>query len=155
MLQRLNLKYDGRLSNFAFKINLRRYTSGRSCRSPPPPSVSSRSGRAVQVNRAWSVDCTWSERLKLKYDEVLSSFAFNFYLHPYTAGRRAAEHRREPVTRPGKGTIRTSRRGGGARGGGGGGCFSSGLGGGCCCRRGDGSGVGGGGRAWPIAPFSG
>ena len=43
----------------------------------------------MQVDPSRSrVDRSWSQRLKLKYDELLSNFAFNFNLRRYTQVRR-------------------------------------------------------------------
>ena len=44
--------------------------------------------RVVQVDPIKpTLKATGSERLKLKYDEPLSNFAFNFNLRPYASGK--------------------------------------------------------------------
>jgi len=111
---RLKLHYDNLLSNFAFKSNLRRcgedkddsYTFCDGCHGawclfcvPRPGScmvycdggdysgahADGGPGEAVQVEPMEStLKAPGTKRLKLKYDNLLSSFAFKFNLRRYT-----------------------------------------------------------------------
>ena len=110
---RLKLKYDNVLSGFAFNLNLRRYTLG-SCASTTPttPRLSTsrvptaamatstnlrtcplstgsttrlHRGRAVQVDPMKpTLKAPGSKRFEIKYDQLLSNFAFKFNLRRYT-----------------------------------------------------------------------
>ena len=86
----MKLKHDKLLSNFAFNCNLRPYIL-----APTLPTRSALNahkrlkqingasqitlGGAVQVDQ---VDPAWFQRLKVKYNQLLSNFAFNFHLRP-------------------------------------------------------------------------
>ena len=78
----LNLTYDKPLSNFAFKFNLRRYTvvkpmAGRRHRH--------QHGRPVQLDPIKpNLKPPGTERLKLKCDVLLSTFALKFNLCRYS-----------------------------------------------------------------------
>ena len=82
--KRLKLNYDTLLSSFAVNFNLRRYKEGSF-------AGASGRGRAVQVDPIKpTLKAPGTKRLKLNYDKLLSSFAFNSNLCCYTeAGTRA------------------------------------------------------------------
>jgi len=74
----LNLKDEEVLSSFAFKFNLRRCIKG--------VSWNRILGRAVQVDPIkTTLKAPRTKRLKLKCDEPLSYFAFNFNLRCYSS----------------------------------------------------------------------
>ena len=81
----MKLKHDELLSFFAFNFNLRRSSlvaallaiEVRRCMLTPG---------GLRLDRAWF---QFNQRLKLKHDEVLSSFAFNFNLRRYIEGLAA------------------------------------------------------------------
>jgi hypothetical protein len=125
-LQRLKLKCDEPLSDVAFKFNLRRYTTAstqaeriaawsgpRGSVGVPAGSVGpgkpktrprpySALGRAVQVDsiktRVESAFGVCKQRLKLKYDKLLSSFAFKFNLRHYASASPARDWPTTPTT---------------------------------------------------------
>ena len=96
----LKLKYDKLLSNFGFIFNLRHYTKVAASRSDGKSVDEEESnaklgavkpaksflGRAVLVESMKPVlKVTGTRRLKLKYDKLLSSSAFNFNSRRYSA----------------------------------------------------------------------
>jgi hypothetical protein len=106
----LNLKSDKPLSNVDFEFNLRRYTAGpelvdaarhrvAAVRAEAPaadvPARAGALGRAVQVDPIKpNLKPAGTNRLKLKYDKSLSTFAFEFKLRRYSWMERRA--RRDP-----------------------------------------------------------
>jgi len=97
--QRLALKCDESLSNFAFNFNLRRYT-GVPRRVGPAVHALHHSaalpllrGRAVQVAPIKpTLKAPGTKRLKLNYDKLLSillQFCFQFQLAPLLRGRHS------------------------------------------------------------------
>ena len=111
--ERLKLKSDEPLSNFAFKFNLRRYTLAQRDAQLAQSEAMLAQSNAILLRereaRAWEVgevgQCRltlvsiktivgkrlWFQRLKLQYDEPLSNFAFNFNLRRFSAGGVASE----------------------------------------------------------------
>jgi hypothetical protein len=83
--KRLKVQYDEKLSIFAFKFNLRRYSEGREGRSDRGSQGGL--GRAVQVDPIKPMlTPPGTQRLKLKYDDVLSNFRFKIDLRRYNSG---------------------------------------------------------------------
>ena len=83
--KRLILKYDELLSSFAFNFNLRRHSRVRRChpRSDRLHPVDVH-GKTVQVDPIKpTLTAPITQRFKLKYDKLLSSFAFKFKLRRY------------------------------------------------------------------------
>jgi len=104
--KRLKLKCDEPLSNVAFNFNLRRFilvAAGRARRrrhgavarpagAEPRGAAARRHGRAVQVHPIKAtLKPPGTRRLKLKYYQLPSSFAFKFYLRRFTMAALAAE----------------------------------------------------------------
>jgi len=91
--KRLKLICDDPLSDFAFKFNLRRYNLynfRRRCMNRGSCSGGHSHGRAVQVDSIKpKLKASGNKRLKLKYDELLSNFAFNFNLRRFTTAAAA------------------------------------------------------------------
>jgi hypothetical protein len=97
--KRLKLKYDERLSSFAFNFNLRRYSTGLGGMSDLRREARwmRLMGEAhVELGRVVQVDPIKPKlkppritRLKLKYDVPLSNFAFKFKLHPFSSASSA------------------------------------------------------------------
>ena len=81
----MNLKYDGPLSNFAFNCNLRRYTTEEEKAWPYPTTVGQCRLTPGFCSRPQLAFRNF-QRLKLKYDELLSSFAINCKLRHYSVG---------------------------------------------------------------------
>ena len=100
--KRLKLKYDNLLSSFAFKFSLRRYTQARAeaeVAAAASAEAASRREARLTEQRGEAVHVTpikpkskvhKSKRLKLKHDELLSNFAFEFNLRRYNAARHRA-----------------------------------------------------------------
>jgi hypothetical protein len=86
-VQRLKLNGGQLLSSFAFNFNLRRHTEVRRVRRPHRELVG-RLGRAVQVaSMKPTLKAPGIHFLTLKYDESLSTFAFNFKFRRYSLVR--------------------------------------------------------------------
>jgi len=83
-LQRLKVKHDNLLSSFAFKFNLRPCNMVASCALSGVESATTMVGWCKLTLVESRVDSACFQRLKLKYDTPLSSFAFNFNLRPST-----------------------------------------------------------------------
>jgi hypothetical protein len=105
----LKLKYDEALSNVAVKfqlapLHLGQHEHERAGYSPPWfPGIT-----WVKAAQKWKAICkvgccrlnpvearvgsTWFQRLKLRYDEPLSNFAFNFNLRHYSKGTYLGLH---------------------------------------------------------------
>ena len=91
--QRLKLKYRTVLSSFAFKFNLRRYAVlalvdadpyGLKIISVYMQGSKSMAGRCRLTRNRPMLNAPGRSRLKLRYDEVLSNFAFKFNLRRYS-----------------------------------------------------------------------
>ena len=91
---RLKLKYGKLLSSFAFKSNLRRYKLGAGSELNAELQGKVEPTKPV-LKSVLELD---SKRLKLKYDQLLSSFAFNFSLRRYTEGGTCMVTRRLTTT---------------------------------------------------------
>jgi hypothetical protein len=85
----LNLKCDEPLSNVAFNFNVRRYTKALYVETIGNPRFSVPDFSALKAGRCRlnpvdaRVESAGIKRLKLRYDEPLSNFAFNFSLRRY------------------------------------------------------------------------
>ena len=86
----MKLQYDESLSNFAFNSNLRRFNKvvryvidcSTIADFVAPPAVGLTPAGPYRTHVETALEIT-NKRLKLEYDELLSSFAFNFDLCHY------------------------------------------------------------------------
>ena len=89
--QRLTLQYHEPLSNFAFKLDLQRYTMGVSIAASSAVAGAVPRGTAVQLDPVkLTLKAPKYKLLKLEHEIVLSSYAFKFNLRCYTAAARPA-----------------------------------------------------------------
>ena len=72
--------FDEVLSSFAFNMNLRQYSAvwRQALLFSPDMMISSEVGQCKLKVFQSCVESAWFQRLKLKYDKLLSNFAFNF-----------------------------------------------------------------------------